>query len=341
MRLWPQRREAPRQKILGSRNQARRLPADGAREGAGALVQGGYDWADSFPTIVEAASRLKASSSLLIDGEPWSAGRMGCRISMRCAAGAATRLTWSPLRDAAVIFPPGILLRVAEDIRPRDVMMDADLSASEPGEVFLSHVSASAIEAVCLLMIDSLDLETLMAVVPRRRFVGVDDRALDDLGADEWGGLTFRVEYCGDRIATSLPDHDNNLAIAALVPWETTVTAIFFLVGGRHIAAEVVDLGFLDFTADKATFDRSKFALEFGDTSARMVPISSTRWLHSLDSDPFSDREHCRLVRGQPAPMAAALSNAEARLRRARIPLILNRQQSVRCIRCLRDIRRV
>jgi hypothetical protein len=41
-------------------------------------------------------------------------------------------------------------------------MMDADLSASEPGEVFLSHVSASAIEAVCLLMIDSLDLETLM-----------------------------------------------------------------------------------------------------------------------------------------------------------------------------------
>jgi hypothetical protein len=34
-------------------------------------------------------------------------------------------------------------------------------------------------------MIDSLDLETLMAVVPRRRFVGVDDWALDDLGADE------------------------------------------------------------------------------------------------------------------------------------------------------------
>jgi len=89
------------------------------------------------------------------------------------------------VRDAAVSFPPGTLLRVAEDIRPRDVMMDADLSASEPGEVFLSHVSASAIEAVCLLMIDSLDLETLMAVVPRRRFVGVDDRALDDLGADE------------------------------------------------------------------------------------------------------------------------------------------------------------
>jgi hypothetical protein len=68
-------------------------------------------------------------------------------------------------------------LRVAEEIRPRDVVVDADLSASEAGEVFLSHVSTSAIEAVCLLMIDSLDLETLMQVVPRRRFVGVDDRA--------------------------------------------------------------------------------------------------------------------------------------------------------------------
>jgi hypothetical protein len=49
-------------------------------------------------------------------------------------------------------------------------------------------------------------------------------------------------------------------------------------------------------------------------------------------ANPFSDREHRRQVRGQPAPMAAALSNAEARLRRALIPLILNRQQSVRCI---------
>ena len=57
-------------------------------------------------------------------------------------------------------------MRVAEEIRARDVMVDADFGETEPGEVFLSHVSASAIEAVCLLMIDSLDLETLMQVIP-------------------------------------------------------------------------------------------------------------------------------------------------------------------------------
>jgi hypothetical protein len=53
-------------------------------------------------------------------------------------------------------------LRVAKEIGTGKVMMDADLRALEAGKVFLSHVSACAIEAVCLLMIDSLDLETLM-----------------------------------------------------------------------------------------------------------------------------------------------------------------------------------
>ena len=69
------------------------------------------------------------------------------------------------------------LLRIAQEMRARDVVVHADLGAAQAGEVFLSHVSASAIEAVCLLMIDSLDLETLMKVIPRRRFVGANDRA--------------------------------------------------------------------------------------------------------------------------------------------------------------------
>jgi hypothetical protein len=47
-------------------------------------------------------------------------------------------------------------------MRSRDVMMDADFGSSQAGELLLSHVSARAIEAVCLLMVDSLDLETLM-----------------------------------------------------------------------------------------------------------------------------------------------------------------------------------
>jgi len=68
-----------------------------------------------------------------------------------------------------------------EAVRVRDLTGDADRGASE-ADVFRSHVRASAVEAVCRRMIDSLDRETLMEVVPRRRFVGVDDRVVDHMG---------------------------------------------------------------------------------------------------------------------------------------------------------------
>ena len=97
-------------------------------------------------------------------------------------------------------------------------MVDADFGETEPGEVFLSHVSASAIEAVCLLMINSLDLETLMEVIPRRCFVGMHNRSLRDTCANEGSSLAFRVENCRDRIAATFPNYDNNLALAVLVP---------------------------------------------------------------------------------------------------------------------------
>jgi hypothetical protein len=66
----------------------------------------------------------------------------------------------------AVVLSASGLLRVAKQIRSRDGVRDADLCASQAEEVFLSHVSARAIEAVCLLMADSLDLETLMQTIP-------------------------------------------------------------------------------------------------------------------------------------------------------------------------------
>jgi hypothetical protein len=44
-----------------------------------------------------------------------------------------------------------------------------DLGASEVRAILFSHVSARAVEAVRLLMIDLLDLETLMKGISRRR----------------------------------------------------------------------------------------------------------------------------------------------------------------------------
>lgn len=118
------------------------------------------------------------------------------------------------MREVGIVVAPRAALRGAEEACPRDVMRDADRSASEV-DVLLSHVSASAIEAVCLRMIDSRDLETLMAIGPGRRFVGVDDHALGNTGT-RW--LGFRLEDCRDRICRTLPDQLDNPALVLLVP---------------------------------------------------------------------------------------------------------------------------
>jgi len=68
--------------------------------------------------------------------------------------------------------------------RARDGV-DTDPGVAEPGDVFLSHASASAIEAVCLLMVDSLGLDMLMKVCPGRRFVGMQIRSIRDAGTNE------------------------------------------------------------------------------------------------------------------------------------------------------------
>ena len=53
-----------------------------------------------------------------------------------------------------------------EEIRTGEMMANSDLGAAQATGVFFSHVIARAIEAVCLLMADSLDLETLMQAIP-------------------------------------------------------------------------------------------------------------------------------------------------------------------------------
>jgi len=41
-------------------------------------------------------------------------------------------------------------------------MVNSDLGTAQAVEVFLNHVSARAIEAVCFLIVRSLDLDALM-----------------------------------------------------------------------------------------------------------------------------------------------------------------------------------
>jgi len=52
-----------------------------------------------------------------------------------------------------------------EEICTGKLMANSNLGAAQVTEVFLSQAIARAIEAVCLLMADSLDLETLMQAI--------------------------------------------------------------------------------------------------------------------------------------------------------------------------------
>jgi hypothetical protein len=70
------------------------------------------------------------------------------------------------LRDVPIVLAPRRLLRVPQEMRTGDMVADADPGAAQAGDEFRSHVSARAIEAVCLLMVVSLDFETLMQIIP-------------------------------------------------------------------------------------------------------------------------------------------------------------------------------
>jgi len=87
---------------------------------------------------------------------------------MKATLGSATlqcrhgnRLYLIAMRDPPVFLSPCGCLGVPEEIRT-GAMSNSDLGATQAEEVFLSHVSARAIEAVCLRKFDSFDLETLM-----------------------------------------------------------------------------------------------------------------------------------------------------------------------------------
>ena len=75
--------------------------------------------------------------------------------------------------------------------------MVANLGAAHAAEKFLCPIRASAIVAMGFLMVDAPDLETLIQLIPRIRFVGVEGGALENTTADEIGRMALVVEHGG------------------------------------------------------------------------------------------------------------------------------------------------
>ena len=65
-------------------------------------------------------------------------------------------------RVSAVARASRRLLRVPQEMRAGVMWANADRGVPQTGEMLLSQISVRAIEAVCRLMVASLDFETLM-----------------------------------------------------------------------------------------------------------------------------------------------------------------------------------
>lgn len=78
----------------------------------------------------------------------------------------------------------------------------------------------------------------------------------------------FRCEYRRNGIAATLTD-DDDLAHAVLVASKAAVPAVFFLIGGLHIAAEIstINLSDLALAADNTAFHLLAFIRSGSETS--------------------------------------------------------------------------
>jgi hypothetical protein len=159
-----------------------------------------------------------------------------------------------PVGDAAVVLTPWTLLRVSEKVRACDVVVDTDFSTVQATEKFFRPIRACTILWIGLLMVDPFNFKSFMKVVPWSRLICTHNRSLRNAGTSECGGLAFGIEHGGDGVASTFPNYHHNLAVAVLVPGKPAVAAVFFLISGFDVAAQIaaIRFGLFAFTADDA-----------------------------------------------------------------------------------------
>jgi hypothetical protein len=108
------------------------------------------------------------------------------------------------------------------------VALNSNLGVTQAAEVFLSHVSARAIEAVCLLMVDSLDLETLMRVIPCRRFTACTTLPFAVRARMDEAVWLSELKTTRTEFPASLSNYHDNLTLAVLVPGGVVITGMCF-----------------------------------------------------------------------------------------------------------------
>src|SRR4051794_15838407 len=170
--------------------------------------------------------------------KPWRA-----RSRIMTSSPSVTMRTCRPVLSLSMIFAPGQLSCVSQQVDLGDVMIMADLAAARPGEEGLRPVGAGVVIGVLDRVVDPPGVEAGMQGVPRRGLVGVDRRGPVPPGLDEVDCCVLADEHCRQRAAAGsgqrpLPDHHHDLALAALVLGQAPILAVLFPVLRADGAAE-------------------------------------------------------------------------------------------------------
>lgn len=209
--------------------------------------------------------------------------------------------------------------------------MVALFSTAHPAEKFLCPIRASPIHRIGFLVVDALHFVLGVQGVPRIAFVRIDDRSLGDTRAYEGKSLSLGAENGRKGVAIALTDDDNGLALAVLVAGKPTIHAVFFVVRGLHVTAEIaaVDLRDLTFPAESPSLHLLRHGLAQlmqQDESAfvghrEIAREGESRLAFNLVAEDRNGREVAaqgKLVRGEERPagdreISAASTTAEPR----------------------------
>ncbi len=121
-------------------------------------------------------------------------------------------------------------------------------------------------------MIDALRQELGVQAIPMRGFVGVNRGAGVDPAFQRGERSGFALEDERKRAAPALAHDDDDAALAVLIDRETTVAAIFLVVGRLHVTAHVAAVDFHDARGfHRLDFRREGFADFVGENESRLV----------------------------------------------------------------------
>src|SRR5271170_5625882 len=131
-------------------------------------------------------------------------------------------------------------------MRPGDMVMLADLGASQPRDIAFRLVRAGAVFAVGLAMIDPFHVKARMEIIPSSCLVGVDGAPSGDATTNDRDGLGLMFHDCRHGRAAPLAYHHDATALTAFMFASAPINAGDPMIFRPDVAAKPPAIDFND-----------------------------------------------------------------------------------------------